>query len=221
MNVMDALNSRFTCRTFKPEPVDRNTIYTVLEGALRAPSWANTQPWEIFVASGSALQRLREAYLGNFSKNVPVNPDISRPQEWPPALKERTQELGRKRFNALGIDRNDEQGRRALTELNFKFFGAPTVIFLCMDRTLTAWSMFDLGLLAQSIMLAAAQYGLGTATAVQMAAYPDLIRAELGVPPELAIVIGIALGYIDYEHPQNKFRSPRRPISEVVRFIDL
>lgn len=45
MNVIDALNSRATIRAFKSDPVDKKTIYKILEVATRAPSWANTQPW--------------------------------------------------------------------------------------------------------------------------------------------------------------------------------
>ena len=47
----------------------------------------------------------------------------------------------------------------------------------------------------------------------------NLIRKELEIPDDLSIIIGIALGYSDAQHPQNKFRSLRRPIQEVVRFI--
>ena len=36
MDIIDALNSRFTARAFKPDPVDRNTLENVIEAALRA-----------------------------------------------------------------------------------------------------------------------------------------------------------------------------------------
>ena len=69
------------------------------------------------------------------------------------------------------------------------------------------------------VMDAAAQeYGLGTIPAYMLAIYPDMIRAELEIPEDLSIVIGVALGYGDAKHPQNKFRSSRRTIEEVVRF---
>ena len=92
------------------------------------------------------------------------------------------------------------------------------MIYLCLDRSLTPWSMFDLGLLAQSIMLEAREYGLDSAPAVMLVAYPEIIRAELGIPENLSIVFGIALGHADGQSPQNKYRTPRRPIKEVVRF---
>jgi nitroreductase len=48
--------------------------------------------------------------------------------------------------------------------------------------------------------------------------YPDVLRAELGIPDDLLIVIGIALGYADPSDPEYSFRSARRALAEVVRF---
>ncbi|MHB1413024.1 MAG: nitroreductase, partial [Thermoleophilia bacterium] len=101
------------------------------------------------------------------------------------------------------------------------FFGAPAVVFICMDRSLSQWSVFDLGMLSQSIMLAATERSIGSAVAYAFVAYPQLIRAELDVPNEFSVVIGIALGHEDAEHVQNRFRAPRRPLTEVVRVAGL
>ena len=46
-----------------------------------------------------------------------------------------------------------------------------------MDRTLSHWSLFDMGSLAQSIMLAAQERGVDSAPAVVLAAI-DLLRAD-------------------------------------------
>lgn len=218
MTVTDALNSRFTCRAFKPDPVNKETILKIIESATQAPSWENTQPWEVFIASGDTLARIRQSFLNNFEKEVSFNPDLPVPKEWPDALKARGQQLAVKRFEALGIERDDKEARRDNIERNLNFFGAPVVIYLCMDRTLTPWSIFDMGSLSQSIMLTAQEYGLDTAPAVMLVAYPESIRAEIGISEELLIIFGIALGYGDADHPQNKVQSPRRVVEEVVRF---
>jgi nitroreductase len=218
MDVTDALYSRYSTRAFKSDSVDKETIAKILEAATRAPSWANTQPWEIFVAGGDVLNRLRQAYLENFHKDITGAPDLPRPQQWPLALQKRMEELAAERYKTIGIGRDDKTARQAIFEANYRFFGAPVVIYLCMDRTLTPWSIFDIGMLAQSIMLMAQQHGLGSIPAVILVSYPDLIRAELEIPDDLSIIFGIALGYSDAQHLQNKFRSPRRPIQEVVRF---
>src|SRR5665647_415789 len=109
MNVTDSLNSRFTSRAFKPDTVAKETIFNIMEAAHHSPSWGNTQPWEIFIASGPALERLRSAYTEHFAQDIPINPEIKRPDDWPPALKERYQERTKTRLASLGIERHDEE----------------------------------------------------------------------------------------------------------------
>jgi len=217
MNVIDALNSRFTVRAFEPDPVHEGTILKILDAATRAPSSGNTQPWELFVAGGDALDRIRHAYEERFKERVPGSPDLPAPQEWPPALQKRMDELRAARFESLGKERDDAATRQVMLERAHQFFGAPTVVYLCMDRTLTSWSVFDMGLLAQSIMLAGQQYGVDSAAAALLISYPDLIRAELEIPEDVLILMGVALGYRDRQHPLNQYRSPRRPLQDVVR----
>ena len=218
MDVIDALNNRFTVRAFKPESVDRSTLEKVMEAALKAPSWANTQPWEIYVAGGEVLNRLRDAYVLKLKNCVARNPDLAVPKQWPPALLKRMEGLKSERMATLERVCLDKTVLKDLSEVNYHFFHAPVVAYVCMDRTLTPWSIFDLGLFSQSLMLAARHFGLGSAPAVTLAAHPDLIRTELKIPNDLSIIIGIALGYADDEHPQNQFRSPRRTLQEAVTF---
>jgi len=218
MNVTEALSTRRTIRAFKPDRIDRELLLTILEPALCAPSWANTQPWEIFVAAGEPLERLRKAYAENLRNCVPRNPDIAMPREWPAACRTRMETLKAERTEALDQACKDAASIPDLMQMNYKLFGAPAVVYLCMDRCLTPWSLFDLGAMSQSIMLSAEEQGVGSAVAVTLAAHPDLIRTELAIPDNFAIVIGIALGYPDPDSPQNKFRSTRRSVGEVVRF---
>ena len=86
-----------------------------------------------------------------------------------------------------------------------------------MDESLSEWSIFNLGSLSQSIMLAAQGDGVDTAPAVNLVAYPRIIRKEMEIPDNLTVVFGIAMGYSDRKSPQNTFRSKRRPLDEVVR----
>ena len=218
MEVTDALKQRYTVRAFKPDPLDRTTLNKILEAALRAPSWANTQPWEIHVAGGAVLHRLREAYLQNLRNCTARKPDIAAPKQWPPALQGRMESLRGERTATLDRICLDRSVLKDLSEMNYHFFYAPAVVYLCMDRTLTPWSVFDLGLLAQSIMLSAQHFGVDSATAVTLVAHPELIRRELKIPEDLSIIIGIALGHADPDHPQNQYRSPRRAVQEAVTF---
>lgn len=210
MNVSEALQTRRSCRAFNPDPVDRDTLLAILSIVLRTPSWANSQPWEIFVAGGEVLKEINQAYLENHRNNVPACPDIPRPVNWPSAVNERRKEL----FSGISLAAGE--AAKQFGELNQKFFNAPAVIYLCMDKSLTTWSVFDLGALSQSIMLAAAERGLATIPAVTLIHYPEILHSKLDIPDNFSIVFGIAIGYEDKQHPINKFISTRRPVSDVV-----
>lgn len=80
MNVIDAHHARSTVRAYRQDPVGMDTILKALKAATRAPSWANTQPWEIFVVGGEALERLRAEYTLRSQKRIPSNPDLQAPQ---------------------------------------------------------------------------------------------------------------------------------------------
>ena len=218
-SVQKALSNRRTTRAFKPDRINRDSIMKVLEPALAAPSWANTQPWEIFVAAGEPLERIRRGYAKMLKDCVPRNPDIVMPKEWPDACRGRMEALKAERTEVLEQACRPGDGLPDLIQMNYRLFGAPVVVYLCMDRCLTPWSMFDLGAISQSIMLSAEEQGIGSAVAVTLAAHPDIIHRELSIPDQLAIVIGIALGLPDPDSPQNKFRSTRRSVGEVVRFV--
>ena len=218
MDVIDALNARFTVRAFKPDPIDRQTLEKIMEAALKSPSWANTQPWEVYVAGGEVLNRLREAYVANLKNCVARNPDLAVPKEWPPACRKRMECLRSERTATLERVCLDKSELKDLAEMNYHFFHAPVVAYICMDKTLTPWSIYDLGLFSQSLMLAARHFGLDSAVAVTLAAHPDLIRKELKIPDGLSIIIGIALGYADAGHSQNQYRTTRRSVQEAVTF---
>jgi len=83
VKVIEALKSRKSIRVYKPDPVAPEVIREIVEAANRAPSWANTQPWEVYVAGGAPLDNLRKRYLENFQKEIAPAPEITIPAEWP------------------------------------------------------------------------------------------------------------------------------------------
>lgn len=211
MNVSEALHTRRSCRAFKPKQADRDTILAILNDALRSPSWGNTQPWEIWAAGGELLTEINQAFLSNKNDHVPTTSDIPRPVKWTADANAHMKEF------IADISKVTEGSSKIFAELNEKFFYAPVVIYLCMDKILSSWSMFDLGGLSQSIMLAATERGLATMPAVQLVHYPEIIRSKLEIPDNLSIVLGIAIGYEDEQHPFSKFISTRRQVADVVK----
>ena len=89
-----------------------------------------------------------------------------------------------------------------------------------MDKTLTSWSMFDLGLFVQSFLMTLHAEGLGGCPQAMLTVYPDIICRHLDIPENIKIAIGISLGYPDNNAAANKYRSQRMDVKEFVRWYD-
>jgi nitroreductase len=217
MNVIEALQARRSTRAFLQKPVDRELLLKVLADANSAPSYANSQPWEVFVAAGETLNALRKGFLAEFRGGTKIHPDIPMVKTWPDPYKMLLESTGAAHLEHLGIARDDKVKRSENIENNLSCFGAPAVIYLCLHKELTGWSFYDLGLFSQSLMLAAQHYGLNTMQAAMMVVYPELIRNELEIPENLNIVLGIAVGYAMPDDLRNQFHSSRKTLDKFAR----
>ncbi len=218
MELLEGIATRRSYRAFKSTPVHRETMDRILEVAARSPSYTNTQPWEVVVVSGKKKEELSRIIYTMAESGVPPNPDLPTPKEWPLAHDGRAKEHGARRFRALGIERENEQQRKELRLLNFQFYGAPCVLFLFMDRMLTSWSIFDMGLFAQSLVLAAHSLGLGSCLQASIVGYPGAIRDFLVIPKTKLLVLGISMGYPDLEAPINTYQSTRIGLGDFVQW---
>jgi Nitroreductase len=104
--------------------------------------------------------------------------------------------------------------------LNQTMFNAPAVIYICVDKILSQWSLYDIGAYSQSIVLAAMEQGLATVPAITLMLYPEILRKEMEIPDNLKLTIGIAIGYADKDNKINSFISSRDPIDESVHIFD-
>ncbi|MDR1217388.1 MAG: nitroreductase [Oscillospiraceae bacterium] len=213
MEVFDAIKNRRSVRAFLPSPVDRDTLEAVFGSAARTSSWANTQPWEVFAAVGDVLERIRAGYREKYDARSPSAPETEPPRTWSESSRLRQQQLYPDMMRASGITA-DEFG-----ELSQSMFNAPVVAYICMDKALSAWSLYDIGAYSQSILLAAYDRGLGGIQAITLTLFPDVIRRELRIPMNLKITIGIALGYPDTGNPINSFVSARASLGDTVHIL--
>ena len=218
MELLEGIETRRSFRAFKSAPIPKEIINRILEAASKSPSYTNTQPWEVAVVSGKKKEKLSKILHEMAKSDVAPNPDLPQPKVWPPELERRAKEHGAKRFRALGIERENEQQRKELRLLNFKFYGAPCVLFLFTDSTLSSWSIFDMGLFAQSLILAAHSFGLGSCLQASLVNYPDVIREFLGIPNTKLLVLGISIGYPDSEAPINSYQSSRVSLNDFVKW---
>jgi nitroreductase len=89
-----------------------------------------------------------------------------------------------------------------------------------MHRDLGPADAVSVGMYLQTLMLALTARGLGTCVEVSVAGYPDVVRTELNIPPELTIICGLAVSYSVPDFPANKLHIGRDPVAKHVVFLD-
>jgi len=210
-----AINERRSIRMFLPDkPVPRELVDQALELAIRAPSNSNVQPWHLRLVSGAARESLVAALLDEASSKPPVVPEL------PELFAHLRRELGAKVYGSMGITRDDAEGRRIAVLRNWEFFRAPLAGIVCMHRDLHYVDSLGVGMFLQTFLLALTARGLGTCVQVSIAGYPEIVREQLSISDEYAILCGLAIGYPDPTFPANTLRTDRNPIEHNVVFHD-
>ena len=221
MNVSDAVTTRRTIRAFKPDQVPESVLREILEIAREAPSNSNTQPWRIDIVSGAATQTLKAAIAEEMQAGIKPYP------AFPPGgsglkgrYKERQRECAYQYFEAVGLDKDDMTGRRALTMKNFDFFGAPHAAFLSYPQTMHRANALDLGIFLQTLMLLFVERGIASCPQGALATYPGPVKAMLPIPEENAILCGLSFGYPDMDAQINSAaaKMSREPVDVFASF---
>lgn len=217
MKVSDAVSSRSSVRAFTKQEVDTDLIRELLQKSSRSASGGNLQPWRIFVLNGESM----DDFL-SFQSDWSL-PEIPSYEIYPKKLKEpyRTSryQLGEQMYEALGIPREDKQGRLEQVMKNFNFFGAPAALFCFVDRQMGPPQWSDLGMFLQTFMLLAKEAGLDTCAQESWSMKHDSVSQFLAASDNELLFCGVALGYKDEQAKINQFQSDRRPLSEWTKFI--
>ncbi|MCB0117364.1 MAG: nitroreductase, partial [Caldilineaceae bacterium] len=178
---------------------------------------SNTQPWQIEVASGATRERLAEALVaahaaGHQSVDFPYFEGL-----FQGAQQARRSEFGAQLYEALGIARGDTGLRQEYNVESLRFYGAPHVVMLFAPANTEARVAADMGIYAQTLLLALTAYGIASCPQALLSFYADIVREELGVI-DRKLLMGISFGYADEDAPVNTVRTPRAELAETVRF---
>lgn len=193
MNFKDVFKNERVTRRFTNRRLAEKVIAEIIEQAQQSPSLLNSQPWRAYVLMGDALAEFKKASAEQVDQGVKPHEDFASMMslDWDtfPSSNMATMGASQSFFfrNKLHL----------FSEANKTMFNAPAIVFLTIPKKSPAWSVFDLGIFAQSIMLLAVNRGLGIMPAHSMVSYPDLVRKYARIPEEETVGMAIALGYID------------------------
>ena len=153
MSLEEAVRSRRSVRGFLNQPVPQDVLNKIFDIARWSPSGTNMQPWQTYVASGSLHDQLRAQMMGGCSQSA-ANQDHKEPKRNRQVYKDRRRECAAVLYRAMDIEWDDKPARASASFRNFELFDAPHVAFLCMDEGFGLGSAWDVGMYAQTLMLA-------------------------------------------------------------------
>ncbi len=222
MELLEAVSSRISARGFLDKPVSKDIVHQILDHARQAPSGSNMQPCHIHAVTGEVRERLIEKAL-EFAAANPIGsvpPEFqSSPKTFGNPYKARRFACGMALYAALNIDRKDKEARSKQLLQNFYFFGAPVGLIFSMHRSMMPGQLGDMGILMGNVMLIAREYGLHSCAQGFWQDVQPAIREVLDIPEEHYIYNGIALGYLDENHPANTVKPGREPVENFAQFV--
>ncbi|MDD7541677.1 MAG: nitroreductase [Mobiluncus porci] len=225
MEFEELLQARYSVRAFLEKPVSPEVLDAVLDEARHCASWSNTRGYVLAVATGERLERIRADYLRIWDESLELrrgqplafvkaalsgklpSADFKTWREYPPELRARQVANGKRFYKHLGIERGDREAREAQQRDNLKLFGAPVGIFVFVHQKLLPFSAQDAGLMLGTLMLSAANRGLGTLAIGTLATWRSPVDKEFEIPKDYAMITGLALGYPDPGATINAYRA--------------
>lgn len=210
--IHDALTNRRSVRKFTDKAVPADVIRKIAEDAQWTPSWANAQPWKLYVATGDTAHEIRKAYQ---SGSLPSGTDLPsfRGEHWGTREQQNMGHWGQQLRRFLSSDAYQfGEGQQNL-------FNAPTIAVITISKDAPVWEILDAGAFEQSLLLSAYNQGVDTIVAVAFVAHTAYLHKKLNIPDNEAIVMGIGMGY-QTDDKINQFRSDRVPLDEILTITD-
>jgi nitroreductase len=162
MPLDQAIALRRSVRGYLPAEVPEEIIRGVFQLAQAAPSNCNIQPWIAHVLSGDGLRRLGERMVAASEAGIPPDPDFSADRKFTGVYRERQVDAAVQLYGAMGIERHDRPRRDWAYRRNLNFFGAPHAVLVFMHGAFEEREAVDLGIYAQTLMLAMTARGIAS-----------------------------------------------------------
>jgi nitroreductase len=211
METRSALLGRRSIRSFLPQPIGDDVIRDILDQARWAPSWGNSQAWNVYVLTGEPLQKVKDEYMRKMREGEEQPTDLEMPSrdKWPPNI------LARMNLTRPGETWSPPPGPSI-----WEMYGAPCLLVFAIDDGLVEnYACFDAGLLAENVCLAAYDAGLGTIVMAMGVRYPEVLHEFLPGSSAKRFVVGVALGHPTKDAPVNDIPRERADIDEIVTWV--
>ena len=219
MSVYEAVRSRQSVRGFLDRPVPTDVMTRVLAAALQSPSGGNLQPWHVYVLSGTKLEGLkarirRRVAAGDLGDQLPTPPY---PFTLPAPYAQRLEDMGARRYEAVGVDRDDRGARARVRAGNWECWGATTALFCYLEDTMLPPQWMDVGIFLQTVMLLFRAENMDTCPQIAWAEYHETVAEVIAPSSNLVLACGMSIGFADPDTP--RLSMPRARLSDAVSFV--
>lgn len=204
MDFTDVVNSRHSVRDFSDKQISNELLTKIVKLAQRTPSWANSQPWNVYIAKGDALARIKKLHLERDQKGEAGNSEMQQIHRfaWGKQPLDNMQDWSISLGKYLGMA--SVQMNKAQANL----FNASALVYLTVQKEVSPWMVYDVGAFGQTLMLAAKNEGIDSMPAYEIVRFPEDIHHVMQIPANEEILMGIALGY-PTDRKINSFYSDR------------
>ena len=219
MELIEAIRNRRSVRGFKPDPVPREVLEELLETCRWAPSAQNTQPWDLIILSGQIMEEVKAQLTEKVEAQAEVHTDIPVPDLPEPYIQraiDHRDRVDNQQFPP-GTEKLDEK-RAEYWVRGGRLHDAPNGILICIEKALYPKMVFDAGIIAQTICLAALGYGLGTCITLRPVYWPEMLRETLGIPESRLILMAIAIGYPEPDAVIDSVPRHRVPLGDITHW---
>ncbi|NVN92461.1 MAG: nitroreductase [Desulfuromonadales bacterium] len=161
------MKRRVSCRKFSDQTPTRETIDTLIQTAVWAPSGSNNQPWRfVVITDREKLKSISDAAKRSWLESLDTAPFIRQYEKW----------MNDPAYNI--------------------FYNAPALIIIYGDSA-AHWQVYDCSMVAQNINLLAEEGGLGCCWIgfAHNVLNEAGVKLELGVPEQYELVAPLIIGY--------------------------
>lgn len=209
MEFSEVVAKRVSIRSFSDKPVPKDILTDIVKEAQRTPSWVNSQPWKVYIATGETLKRIERQHLllDRMGSMEPAEWPVMSRLNWHPRTQENMQDWL--------VDVTSAEGGQDFGALQPLQFKAPVYVYLTIPKQAPIYAAYDLGAFSQTLMLAAQNKGVDSLAAYELIRFPSSVKTEMGIPDDEVLAMGVALGYRD-KHALNQFVSSRVPVENIL-----
>jgi nitroreductase len=222
LEIIEAIHARRSIRSYKPDPVPKKVLEEIIEACQWAGSPGNMQPWEFAILGGDVIEEYKKRLDEKVKVDAPSELEFLPPLDAPELYDKRRANWRAHQHSYLyppGTENVEEKKRAYFLRLG-RLFDAPNAIIVYTDKRFLSmpWGIISIGIIAQTLCLAALAHGLGTCIMGKTVDWPNMVRDLLGIPPHKAIMLGIPIGYPDPEARVNNVPRIRVPLEEWVHW---